>query len=179
MSSRSLLRSQLRRAWLRTIRGPYSDRLVNSERGLQVHFCLSLLEEFKVSKVRRRLFVEPMVLFPAATKRFPDLVICNGHRVIGVVEFKYTPRARPMFTKDISTLRQLATSGKTVVLANDRFRGMAEARRYSFAPDAVLCWAAVYAGGLLALPDRAVSGIGPRFLRLDAITHDGDEVEIP
>ena len=179
MSTRSLLRSQLRRAWRRTIHGPYSDRLVNSERGLQVHFCLSLLEEFKASKVRRRLFVEPMVLLPGATRRFPDLVICNGHRMIGVVEFKYTPRARPTVTKDISTLRQLAASGETVVLANDRFRGIAEVRRYSLAPDAVLCWAAVYAGGLVALPDRVVSGIGSRFLRLDAIAHDGDEVEIP
>jgi len=178
MSTRALLRSQLRSAWLRTIRGPYSDRLINSERGLQVHFCIALLEEFEASAVRRRLFVEPMILFPDATKRYPDLLICNANRVIGVVEFKYTPRARPSVGKDLNTLHRLASLGKSVVLANDRFRGIAEGKQYSVAPDAVLCWAAVYAGTLAELPTRAISSVGPRFLRLDAITHDADEVEI-
>lgn len=179
MSSRSLLRSQLRSAWRRTIGSAYSDRLINSERGLQVHFCINLLEEFKTSRVRRHLFVEPIVVFPDGTKRYPDLVICNGRRAIGVIEFKYKPRARPAVGKDINTLHRLATLGKPLVLANDRFQGLTEAREYSFAPDAVLCWAAVYTGGLVTLPARALSSLGSRFLRLDAITHDGDEVEIP
>ncbi len=99
--------------------------------------------------------------------------------MIGVVEFKYIPRVRPTVTIDISTLRQLAASGETVALANDRFRGIVEARRYLLAPDAVLCWAAVYAGGLVALPDRVVARFGPRFLWLDAIAHEGDLVVIP
>jgi len=179
MSARSLLRSQLRSAWRRTMRGPYSGRQINSERGLQVHFCISLLTEFTKSAVGRHLFVEPVVLFPDATKRYPDLVICNARRVIGVIEFKYTPRARPIVGKDMNTLHRFASSGKSVVLANDRFRGIAEAKQYSVAPDAVLCWAAVYAGNLAELPARALSSIGSRFVRLDAITRDGDEVEIP
>ena len=178
MPSRSLLRGQVRRAWRRTINGAYSERLVNSERGLQVHFCIALLKEFRASKVIRRLFVEPTIFFADSTKRCPDLVICSARRIIGVVEFKYFPRARPAVEKDMNTLLRLAAA-KDIALANDRFRGAGEVRHYTVARDAVLCWAGVYTGNFLALPPRAVSRLGERFMRVDALTRDGRSVEIP
>ena len=179
LPSRSLLRGQIRRAWRRTINSGYSERLVNSERGLQVHFCIALLEEFRASKVIRRLFVEPTILFGDSTKRSPDLVICNSRQVIGVVEFKYVPRARPTVEKDMNTLLRLGSADRGIGIANDRFRGVGEVRHYTVASDAVLCWAGVYAGKLLALPPRTVLKLGGRFMRLDALTRDGAAVEIP
>ena len=43
MVRRSLLRKQLAAAWTETLSPAYANRLVNSERGLQVHFCAALL----------------------------------------------------------------------------------------------------------------------------------------
>lgn len=59
MAKRLLLRKHFYNAWVSIIRGPYSQGLINSERGLQVQYCIALFEQFKKSTVSRRLFIEP------------------------------------------------------------------------------------------------------------------------
>lgn len=172
MGRRSLLRAQLCSAWSRTIAGPYDSRLVNSERGLQTHFCMALSEEFERRAVRRRLFVEPNVIF-GSDRRCPDLIVCNARSVIGVVEFKYVPRARPGFAKDLDTLKRLRNTAGRITISNERYRGNSKARNYTMAEDAVLCVAAIYSSlEVLELPSEAIEAIGPGFLRLDALTRD-------
>lgn len=178
MAHRSLLRAQLCSAWSRTIAGPYDSRLVNSERGLQTHFCMALNDEFERGEVRRSLFVEPNVIF-GADRRCPDLIVCNTRSVIGVVEFKYVPRARPAFAKDLDTLKRLRNTAGRLTISNERYRGNSMAQSYTMAEDAVLCVAAVYSSrSVLELPSEATRAIGPGFLRLDALTRDNGPAEI-
>lgn len=173
MSQRLLLRKHFYNAWVSIIRGPYSQGLINSERGLQVHYCIALFEQFETSTVSRRLFIEPSMKFQSGPIRYPDLVICNTKSIIGVVEFKYTPCGIPRLGKDIKTLEMLAKAKEGVEISNDRFRGKTNTlHRYAVSPDAVLCWAGVYAGEGLVLPaDR----LGRQFLRLDARTAHGSD----
>ena len=146
MQTRALLRKQLATAWQKTIDIEYSEQLINSERGLQIYFCKHLLDEFQNSDVSRRLFIEPRITIPdVGSAKYPDIVICKKCSIIGVVELKYLPRARADFKKDFETLEWLYENGMNVVLSNDRYRGeREEAKKFSFAPDAVLCWAGVY-----------------------------------
>ena len=167
MATRNLLRKHLAVAWKATIAGPYADRLINSERGLQVHFCHALMNAF--GGVQRRLFIEPTIVF-GGVRRHPDVVICHTRRIIGVVELKYMPRGTPNPSKDVDTLAKFACSGDDIALANDRFRGIGSVRSYAIASDAVLCWAGVYADAALILPTAEVEQCGSRFMRLDAIT---------
>jgi hypothetical protein len=131
-----------------------------------------LLREFEAEKVNRRLFIEPCVsLSKAAFSRHPDVVICNSQRVIGIVELKYRPRARPKFRKDLQTLELFASGPDEVTIANDRYRGIGgESRSYLLAPDAVLCWAGVYTGVRLDLRSAISDSLRKRFLQLDALT---------
>lgn len=171
MARRTVLRAQLARAWRNTITGAYTSHLINSERGLQVHFCVALLEEFRRSRLPRRLFIEPTILFRDSVRRSPDLLICNTTQIIGVVEFKYTPRAIPSFRKDLDTLTCVHGATGVVTIANERFRGEGKPRRYTVAADAVFCWAGVYSRiDPLRLPSRTVNRLGLSFLRLDALT---------
>lgn len=175
MQTRALLRSQLAAAWQKTIDFEYSEQLINSERGLQIYFCRHLLDEFRRGEVSRRLFIEPRIKIPeAGVPRYPDIVICHTRSIIGVVELKYRPRARADFTKDLETLEWLSEKGEDVVLSNDRYRGVREeSRKYSLAPDAVLCWAGVYTAPeeSIRLPEaRAING---KVLALQAITKSG------
>jgi len=168
MSDRKPLRRQLAAAWRDTLAGPYRNHLVNSERGLQVHFCLALMKQFDVAEFNRSLFVEPNVVFPNGELRCPDLVICNSERIIGVVEFKYAPRGAPDYSKDLETLKRFALHGEAVSLSNERFRGEGQPKTYRLAEDAVLCWAAVYADTFLEIQHPLAQN--ERFVRLDAIT---------
>lgn len=172
MSNRTLLRRQLSAAWRHTLTGPYQNQLINSERGLQVHFCHALMREFEIAGIERRLFIEPTVMLGADGIRCPDLIICNSQRIIGVVELKYAPRAVPEYTKDLETFALLTTHANSITLANERFRGEGSSKTYLLADDAVLCWAAVYADELIELPSSSISTLGGRFFRLDAVTHD-------
>lgn len=172
MGRRNLLRAQLCSAWSRTIAGPYDSRLVNSERGLQTHFCMALSEEFERGEVSRNLFVEPSAIL-GSDRRCPDLIVCNTRSVIGVVEFKYLPRAKPSFAKDLNTLKRLRNTAGKITISNERYRGSSKPRSYTMAEDAVFCWAAVYSSlGVLKLPSEVTKAIGPGFLRLDALTRD-------
>lgn len=172
MSNRSPLRKQLSTAWHQTLSGPYQNQLINSKRGLQVHFCHALMREFEDAKVERRLFIEPTVILGADGIRCPELVICNSQRIIGVVEFKYGPRTVPEYTKDLETLALLVKHAGAVTLSNERFRGKGSSKTYPLAEDAVLCWAAVYADNLIEMQHPSLSSLGQQFLRLDAVTHE-------
>ena len=89
---------------------------------LQVHFCSALMRQFEAAGGNRRLFVEPTVIF-GPDVRSPDLVICNSERIIGVVEFKYAPRAFAVYSKDLETLSLFVQHVDAIELSNGRFRG--------------------------------------------------------
>jgi hypothetical protein len=146
MTRRHLLRKHLFTAWHTTITNQYCDRLINSERGLQVFFCAALLQQFEKGKVMRRIFVEPRISRESAPGvLYPDIVLCNSRQIIGVVELKYVPRGLPKYAKDLRTSRNIAKVDG-ITLSNDRYRGIERNRFYTLASDAVLCWAGVYTG---------------------------------
>ncbi|MGC1276431.1 MAG: hypothetical protein WBC44_22235 [Planctomycetaceae bacterium] len=173
MPKRAMLRKQLVKAWSCTIKEKYDEeQLINSERGLQIYFCHELLKAFGESGKERRIFVEPCVK-SVDGRRYPDLLICNAHRIIGVVEIKYLPRGKPKYDKDFDTLSFFATHPGGLTVSNDRYRGVSVKKRaFQLADDAVLCWAGVYTGERLNL--RLDEPHGDRFLQLDALTvNDG------
>lgn len=178
MAIRNLLRKQLISAWQQTILGPYADQLINSERGLQVHFCMALLEQFTRNDCTRRLFIEPSVVFDDGVHRSPDLLICNSSRIIGVVEFKYTPRMTPKVVKDLNTLLRLSLLSSDITISNERFRGVGAPRRYSIASDAVLCWAGVHTSSDFEIPQNIKNQLGSRFVCLEAVTQSASQAEI-
>ena len=179
MHRRSLLRSHLMKAWRKTIEREYNSQLINSEHGLQVYFCAELLRLFKKSRVNRRIFVEPRVSSRAGKHRHPDIVICNTKYIIGVVELKYVPRSRPGWKKDIDTLKFIASNPAGLEIANERYLGIEPlSRPYPLAPDAVLCWGAVYTGKPFDLTDKVVASLGDRFLQLHAVTANGERPDI-
>ena len=180
MQPRSLLRSQLLRAWHSCIEGEYSDQLINSERGLQIYFCRHLLDEFENSGVERRLFIEPRVsLADQPDARYPDIVVCHTRRIIGVVEIKYLPRTRPQYEKDLNTLSWMSKHGAEVKLSNDRYRGEREAaREYHLAEDAVLCWAGVYTAPEVQITHPSDTQLQKRLSVMHAITESGKPAEV-
>lgn len=171
MTKRNALRRQLASAWIETICEQYRHQLINSERGLQVYFCLALQKQFG-GNVSRKLFIEPSIRLGDEV-RYPDLVICNSRAIIGVVELKYLPRVAPKFNKDIDTLRRVAEQGRQLTIENKRFFGKKSAPlSYTLSEDAVLCWAGIYkchanAGHAKPKVPEALSG---RYLQLDALT---------
>jgi hypothetical protein len=183
MGKRSPLRNHLISAWKKTIDGPYTDLLINSERGMQLYFCMQLIEEFKNDiKGKKKFLIEPRVTLSSANARYPDVVICNRDQVIGVVELKYAPRNRPLpgtINKDLGTLVYFGGKNlqEDVTITNDRFCGKASVKKYTIASDAVLCWAGVYKGGLLPLSHEMVESMHERFLRLDALTGKDKDAE--
>ena len=176
----SLLRSQLLAAWHKTIEGQYAEQLINSERGLQVYFCKHLLDQFEEKQKSRRLFIEPSVTFEdTAPRRVPDIVICDENKIIGVVEIKYQPRAKPSFIKDLETLDSFLKSGNCVELANHRYRGERKAlQKFELAPDVVLCWAGVYKAPIASVrhPDERI--INERVMVLSAVTQSGQRAAV-
>ena len=171
MTQRNLLRTQLTDAWKETI-DIYQKQLINSEHGLQVYFCSALLRAFEKNKVKRRIFVEPKVSATNISEsRYPDVVICNTKRVIGVVELKYAPRAVAKYKKDLKTFKFVASLSDDLTISNDRFLGITtDNRKYPLAPDVILCWAGVYCGPAMDLRDEIHPPLGARLLQLDAIT---------
>lgn len=175
---------QLTFAWSETIRKAYNNRLINSEAGLQTHFCIALLEILRKSEHKDQwcLFIEPHLkgVKVESSRCYPDVVICEAERIIGVVELKYLPRARPGkgTEKDIQTLEAIASKSGKIELAINRYWGNSIPRKYPMAEDAVLCWAGVYKGERLKLAlDRDENCKHP-FLQLDALTSKDNEPEI-
>ena len=170
--TRSLLRGHLTKAWHKTIEKYYLKGLINSEAGLQTFFYIELVEQFRESKVTRVVFIEPNITADGdGTPRFPDLVICNFKSMIGVVELKFTPRARPDVDKDLETLNYAARNAHRLEVRNDRFLGPElKQRTYPLAHDAVLCWAGVYSGSHRPLSLTDEHDAQNHFLQLDALT---------
>ena len=175
MQSRSALRKQISEAWAHTIDDAYNDRLINSERGLQVYFCSALLDEWKDSAGHRRIFVEPSLTIPGlSVPKYPDVVICNSKSVIGVIELKYQPRAKPSFAKDIDTLSKIRDAKDRILLSNDRYRGVeGSGTEYSIAKDAVFCWAGVYSATEPSFNFSLPKEMNGRFFSLHAATGIG------
>ena len=113
MANRNMLRNQIIEAWTLTMAEAYPLQLVNSERGLQVHFCHRLLEQFH--GLQRRLFIEPTFSADDGSVRCPDVVVCNNGKIIGVIELKYRPRTTPGLSKDIETLNWFANAKNPVL----------------------------------------------------------------
>jgi hypothetical protein len=174
VSERNLLKRNISNAWSRTLAETYPHQLINSERGLQVHFCHWLLQEF--GALERRLFVEPCFRSAEGSTRIPDIVVCNSRRIIGVIELKYMPRAYADYEKDLRTLEWFLSAEPPVELANDRYRGLDERqiKTYDLADDAVLCWAGIYAGPKVDIESNAQRlRLGSQFLGLHAVTAPG------
>jgi hypothetical protein len=179
MNKRNVLRCNLETAWKRTIDLHYSSQLINSEHALQVYFCLELLRLFKAKNLQRKLFIEPNIQTNCGQTRFPDVVICNSQKVIGIVELKYTPRGRPNTEKDLETL-SLITS-ESFEISNERYHGPQKNHRknYSVADDAIMCWAGIYADGRIDLTSIAKENqFGDRFLQLHGLTREDADPEI-
>ncbi len=174
MASRSLLKKQIVEAWKETIDKVYSEQLINSERGLQVHFCHRLLSKFSDQGVSRRIFVEPCFKDSVGKSRSPDVVICHTRQIIGVLELKYLPRASPKYKKDIETLEWFGLATTELTLSNHRYLGVeaTSPRKYSLARDAVLCWAGVYRKPRVDI--KLAQSLERRFLCLHAVTSEGE-----
>ncbi len=120
---------------------------INSERGLQIHFCMALQKQFEQDNVSRRLFIEPSVRFESKNV-IPDILIANSQRIIGVVELKYLPRIAPKREKDFNTLAMFGkfSNSTGITITNERYRGPQKPKLFTIAPDCVLCWASIHAG---------------------------------
>jgi hypothetical protein len=112
--------------------------------------------------------------------RYPDVVIYDTQKIIGIVELKYAPRAKIReidldYQKDLETLQLAVTHAEKLAISNDRFCGIAKRKigPYPLAKDAVLCWAGVYTGDPIDKPEKdALSG---RLLLLSALTTEGKD----
>ena len=176
--TRTLLHRQITAAWHSTMHEVYSKQLINSERGLQVHFCSRLLAEFK--ELPRRIFIEPSFRDGNGKVRSPDIVVCHTQQIIGVIELKYQPRVQPDYVKDIGTLSWFAESSTDLALSNKRYLGVdvpGAERCYTLAPDAILCWAGVYRGPPVDIEAKG-EALRKRFLGLHAVTSHGKDPDV-
>lgn len=179
MNKRSLLRENLREAWIKTIERHYNSQLINSEHALQVYFCMELLKQFEAGNLQRRIFIEPNMQTSCSQTRFPDVVICNSQKIIGIVELKYTPRGRPNTAKDLETLS--LTTSESFEIKNERYHGPENKllKNFSMANDAIMCWAAIYTGERIDLTASAKERkFGDRFLQLHGLTNSEAHPEI-
>ena len=171
---RPYLRSHLVQAWRATLNVEYCGQLINSERGLQGYFCQHLMQLLNQEQElrQRRIFIEPRLSTPDAQgRKYPDILICDAEKIIGIVEFKYKPKMRPDYAKDLDTLKFADEHHRSLYVSNDRFLGISfDDKRYALAQNAVLCSAGVYAGRRLELVEKLPSQMKRRFLQLDAIT---------
>lgn len=123
MKQRSLIKSQIIRAWTECIDDDYCSQRINSERSLQASFWAHLNS---LLPKNRRLFIEPNISIRVGDrliKLIPDIVVCNTREVISVIELKYLPRTLPIYNKDIKSLSLIAENRHQITIANDRFRG--------------------------------------------------------
>ena len=173
MNKRHLLRGNLEAAWIRTIEAYYNSQLINSEHALQVYLCMELLKQFEAANLQRRIFIEPNMQTSCGKNRFPDVVICNSRKIIGVVELKYTPRGRPSIEKDLETLSFI--TNESFEIKNERYHGPGknQLKNYTVADDAIMCWAGIYTEGLIDLSSIAKEQkFENRFLQMHGLTSD-------
>jgi hypothetical protein len=146
MYERRLLQQQITKAWRQCIEEDYCIQRINSERSLQASFWSRL--NLLLSK-NRRMFIEPCLVIKTNTgtlRVYPDLVICNTKAVIGIVELKYQPRAKPNHIKDLATLSNVAQHRKHISISNQRFRGQFfDETVYSLSKHILFVWAGIHA----------------------------------
>ena len=171
MHRRPGLRRILNNAWHNAIGEAYTQRWINSERGLQVYFCREIFRCLADANLRRTVFIEPRVEFSDGTRRHPDIVICNRDKVVAVVELKYGPRGTPSPEKDFNTLLRISRVQSKVSVVNERYRGPTKPKQYGIAANAVLCWAAVSKESSVALPKVNAKRLGTQLLHLQALAH--------
>lgn len=145
MKRRNLIKSQIIKAWKKSINIDYCSQRINSERSLQASFWFHL--NHLLSK-NRRLFIEPAMSIQTKKgkeKIFPDIVVCNTKQVISVIELKYSPRTNPRYKKDIKKLALIANNRKKISIANVRFRGTEkDSREYTLSKNILFVWAGIY-----------------------------------
>ena len=96
------------------------------------------------------MFIEPAITYSegGAMKRiFPDIVICNTREIVAVIELKFHPKARPLFTKDLNSLNKMSKHRKSISLCNSRFNGIeSDARKYVGSNQILFVWAGIHNG---------------------------------
>lgn len=171
---RKWLRGRITEAWKRTIEQAYCKQLINSEAGLQVHFCHHLMTI--IAKRRLRLFVEPTVRFDDRV-RVPDVLICTTKEVIGIIELKFKPKNRPSLgsvRKDVESLLKAAADSDTISIVNSRYLGgPTREKERTVAQDALVCWAGIYRAGRSRVA-LDLGEHGDRLLELHALTSEGN-----
>jgi hypothetical protein len=146
MKQRALLKSQIIKAWNKSMKRDYFNQRINSERSLQASFWSHLNQ---LLKGNRRLFIEPTMSIKIKNNKkriIPDIVVCSAKQVISVIELKYMPRAQPKYQKDIKSLVLIAKNRNKISIANERFRGTEkDGTRYSLSKNILFVWAGVHA----------------------------------
>ncbi|HET6424144.1 MAG TPA: hypothetical protein VFG20_10700 [Planctomycetaceae bacterium] len=176
MKRRIPLRNNLIKAWLKC-KKDYDARRINSERTLQAALWAHLTAILRKDPIRKhqRLFLEPIFRVEAGTV-YPDLVICNCRTIIGVVEIKYLPRARPKFSKDLKTLAALASQRKNLKMENLRYRGVdTEQAEFQFSEHVLFCWAGIHRREFAALDEfeqRRPDVVGEYYFEMHGLTEE-------
>jgi hypothetical protein len=175
MSSRRLLRRHITDAWHQSITTDYAAQRINSERSLQASVWANL--NARLPTKTRRMFIEPRMSVPGSVKqsRFPDIVICNTYKVIGIIELKYQPRVKPSWAKDLATFHWITEKRKYITVSNVRFRGIGvDSRSYPLAENVLYVWAGVHAACELDLTAYVAPAVSSCFLELHAETRRGE-----
>jgi hypothetical protein len=183
MTLRKPLRRRIQSGWETCIKDDVDSFRVNSERSLQAALWFRLTEEFLADDSRKRqILIEPHISI-GKDHYFPDLVICNSRRIIGVIELKYQPKREPSVDKDLSTLSALWTcQDKDVGVTLRRHRGPnAKVKTFHISDDLLIVWAGVHS----AISSERTNGILPTnkecypyFMRLHAATSDDDIAKV-
>jgi hypothetical protein len=178
MKKRIPLQNKLIAAWEKC-KKDYDARRINSERTLQAALWAHLNQLIRKDPIRKhqRLFLEPIFRVEAGVV-YPDLVICNSRTIIGVIEIKYIPRARPKFSKDLKTLAALASQRKDLKMENVRFRGVsADHMTFQFSEHVLFAWAGIHRSEFAALDEfekRRPNEIGEYYFEMHGLTNDGE-----
>jgi hypothetical protein len=111
--------------------------------------------------------------------RYPDIVVCNTREVIGIVEIKYLPRAKPNWKKDLQTFSWIHKHRDQIVIQNVRHRGVAtDSRAYPLSKDVLFVWAGVHVPSDVQICQNIDQGLANHFLELHAITRNGEHPEL-
>jgi hypothetical protein len=168
MKHRGLLRKQITKAWNAAISQDYQRQRINSERSLQASLW-SQLNSILPPK-SRRMFIEPTLKIEReGTREFriPDFVICNTKEVIGIIEIKYIPRAKPNWKKDVDTFDWICKNRNKLVVQNKRHRGVeSDGRIYPISKDLLIVWAGVHRDSDLLIKDHFKPKVSDSFLEL-------------
>lgn len=181
MTLRKPLKKRMENAWRKCIEEDYNSRRINSERSLQAAFWFRLNQMLNSKgKAARQIFIEPHFLINGKPF-YPDLVVCNSRRVIGVIELKYQPRTKPKFEKDFGTMQNLSENRAVLKISNERYLGPdVSAHEYRFSKDVVFVWAGVYRNGNEKPRPvaRADHSLGAYLMELHAVAEQGRKAAV-